>query len=173
MTFPSKPRIEKLTAQHPVAAFDCGVDALNEFLRRYALQNQKKDGAQSWVALCGEQLAGYYTLVVGEVAHATAPDALRKGLSRHPVPVMVLARLAVDRQFQGKKLGQGMVRDAMLRTINAADIAGIHAILVHAKDDPAHAFYTHLGFEPFPDEPLTLYRLLKDIRAMLQQGVIG
>ena len=167
MTTISKPSVEKLASHHPVAAFDCGVDVLNQFLSRYALQNQKKDGAQTWVALSAERLIGYYTLVVGEVAHAAAPDALRKGLSKHPVPVMVLARLAVDTEFKGQKIGQGMVRDAMLRTINAADIGGIRAMLVHAKDENAGAFYSHLGFEPFPDEPLTLYRLLKDIRAMM------
>ncbi len=169
MTSITKPHVEKLAPHHPAQAFDCGVEALNQFLCRYALQNQKKDGAQTWVALSAERLIGYYTLVVGEVAHGAAPDALRKGLSKHPVPVMVLARLAVDTEFKGQKIGQGMVRDAMLRTINAAEIAGIHALLVHAKDENAGAFYTHLGFEPFPDEPLTLYRLLKDIRSMLMQ----
>ena len=168
MTGISKPSVEKLASHHPVSAFDCGVDALNQFLSRYALQNQKKDGAQTWVALSGQRVIGYYTLVVGEVVHAAAPDALRKGLSKHAVPVMVLARLAVASEFKGHKIGQGMLRDAMLRTLNAADIAGIRAILVHAKDEKASAFYSHFGFEPFPDEPLTLYRLLKDIRTMLQ-----
>jgi GNAT superfamily N-acetyltransferase len=165
---PAKPHIEKLSRAHDVTAFDCGVGTLNVFLRQYALQNQKKDGSQTWLALTGETIAGYYTLAVGEVAFDVSPDALRKGLSRHPVPVMILARLAVDRTCQGRGIGQGMLKDALLRTLNAAEIAGIRAMLVHAKDASAQSFYTHFGFAPFPESPLTLYRLLKDVREMAE-----
>ena len=160
--------IEKLKKSHAVAEFDCGIPALNHFLQRYALQNQKRDGVQTWVGLSGQDVVGYYSLVVGEVEHAYSPEHLTKGLSRHPVPVMVLARLAVDTKFQGKRVGQGLLLDALRRTIQAADLAGIRAILVHAKDDDAAAFYSHFGFIPFPESPLTLYYLLKDIRAMMQ-----
>ena len=90
-----------------------------------------------------------------------------KGLPRHSVPVMILARLAVSKKYQGKRIGQGMLLDVLRRTINAAELAGIRAILVHAKDEDAATFYKHFGFEPFPENPLTLYLLLKDIRAMI------
>jgi GNAT superfamily N-acetyltransferase len=160
--------IEKLAKSHPVRAFDCGVPALNTFLHRYALQNQKKDGVQTWVALWDQQeVVGYYSLVVGEVGYEGSPEHLRKGLARHPVPVMILARLAVDRNFQGKRIGQGLLLDALRRTVQAADLAGIRALLVHAKDETAARFYAHFGFQPFPEEHLTLYWLLKDIRAMM------
>lgn len=159
--------IEKLAKSHPVKSFDCGVTALNQFLHRYALQNQKKDGAQTWVGLSNQEIIGYYSLVVGEVDYAESPDHLSKGLARHPVPVMILARLAVDTRFQGQRIGQGLLLDALRRTVQAADLAGIRALLVHAKDKTAADFYMYFGFQPFPEENLTLYRLLKDIRAMM------
>ncbi len=163
--------IEKLQKNHPIKAFDCGVNSLNQFLIRYALQNQKKDGAQTWLGLSNNQpdimVVGYYSLVVSEVNYNTSPSKLNKGLARHPVPVMLLARLAVDRNFQGQRIGQGLLLDALRRTVQAADLAGIRAVLVHAKDENAAKFYEHFGFEAFPEHPFTLYRLLKDIRAMM------
>ena len=159
--------IEKLSSVHPVKEFDCGVEVLNQFLSRYALKNQKKDSSQTWVACSEGDIVGYYTLVVGGVDYIDSPDILRKGLPRHSVPVMILARLAVSKKYQGKRIGQGMLLDVLRRTINAAELAGIRAILVHAKDEDAATFYKHFGFEPFPENPLTLYLLLKDIRAMI------
>ena len=167
--------IEKLQKTHPVKAFDCGVISLNQFLIRYALQNQNKDGAQTWIGLsenqrdnqAGNKIVGYYSLVVSEVNYKASPSKFNKGLARHPVPVMLLARLAVDLNFQGKRIGQGLLLDALRRTVQAADLAGIRAVLVHAKDENAAKFYEHFGFEAFPDQPFTLYRLLKDVRAMM------
>ena len=167
MTDAVKPRVEKLRADHAVAGFDCGSAPLNAFLERYALANQKAGSSQTYVALVGEQIVGYYTLTVGDVTYGDAPERLAKGLPRHPVPVMIVARLAIARASQGQGLGPGLLLDAMRRTLQAADIAGIRAILVHAKDDNARAFYEHFGFSSFADEPRTLYRLLKDIRPML------
>ena len=111
-------------------------------------------------------MVGYHTLVVGNVSFADAPERLAKGIPRHPIPILLLARLAVDRRWQGKGLGGALVADAIRRTLQVADIAGVRALLVHAKDRDAKNFYAHLGFESFPGEPLVLYRLLKDIRAM-------
>lgn len=167
MTGAVKPRIEKLRGDHAVAGFDCGSPPLNTFLERYALANQKAGSSQTYVALAGEQIVGYYTLTVGDVAYGDAPERLAKGLPRHPVPVMIVARLAIARTSQGPGLGPGLLLDAMRRTLQAADIAGIRAILVHAKDDNARAFYEHFGFSSFAEEPRTLYWLLKDIRPML------
>jgi len=145
--------------------FDCGRDALNRFLARYAFQNQQASASQTYIALANETVAGYYTLVVGQVEYDAAPPRLTKGLARRPVPIMLLARLAVATSWQGKGLGSGLLKDAMQRTLQAADIAGIRAFAVHAKDDEARAFYEHFGFSPLPSDPYHLFRLLKDIRA--------
>src|SRR5271165_4781158 len=161
-------RIEKLQRSHNVDEFDCGREALNRFLARYAYQNQQAGASQTYVALAGEAVVGYYTLVVGQVEYAAAPERLTKGLARHPVPIMLLARLAVAASWQGKGLGAGSLKDAMTRTLQAAEIAGIRAFAVHAKDDEARAFYEHFNFLPFPADPYHLFRLLKDIRGFLK-----
>jgi len=159
--------IAKLDFAHDCTDFDCGNEALNRFIKLHALQGQRANISQTYVALTPERkIAGYHTLVVGSVVHDEAPERLKKGVPRHPVPVVILARLAVDHSRQGRGLGAALVTDAMRRILQAADIAGVRAMLVHAKDDTARAFYEHLGFEPFPGSPLTLYRLLKDIQLM-------
>jgi GNAT superfamily N-acetyltransferase len=157
-------RIAKLDRQHEIERFDCGQGDLNLFLSRYALQNQRANASTTYVALSADEVVGYYTLVVGQVAYEDAPERLIKGMAHHPVPLMVLARLATDRCWQGKGIGRGMLKDAMLRTLNAADIAGIRALAVHAKDADARAFYEHFDFLPSPTDPLHLYLLMKDIR---------
>ncbi|HEX3745709.1 MAG TPA: GNAT family N-acetyltransferase [Bryobacteraceae bacterium] len=144
--------------------FDCGHKALNRFLIRYAFQNQQAGASQTYIALADETVAGYYTLVVGQVDYDQASERLTKGLARHPVPIMLLARLAIATSCQGRVLGSGLLKDAMQRTCQAADIAGIRAFAVHAKDDQARAFYGHFGFAPLPSDPYHLFRLLKDIR---------
>ena len=93
---------------------------------------------------------------------------MTKGLARHPVPIMLLARLAISAAWQGRGLGSGLLKDAMQRTLQAAEIAGIRAFAVHAKDDDVRAFYEHFGFSPLPSDPYHLFRLLKDIRAGLR-----
>jgi GNAT superfamily N-acetyltransferase len=161
-------RIEKLDRRHVVEAFDCGREPLNRFLSRYALQNQQAGAAQTYVALAGDLIVGYYTLVVGQVEYDDAPQRLSKGLARYPVPIMLLARLAIAVEWQGKGLGAGLLKDAMLRTLQAAEIAGIRAFAVHAKDDEAKAFYEHFDFESSPSDSYHLFRLLKDIRGLLK-----
>ena len=157
-------RIEKLRQDHVTAGFDCGREELNRFLIRYALINQQAGSAQTYVAVSGSSVVGYHSLAVGEVAYADAPSRLSKGLARHPVPIMLLARLAVRTDWQGRGLGAGLLKDAMHRTIQAADIAGIRAFAVHAKDEPARRFYEHFGFIPSPTDALHLFLLIKDIR---------
>jgi GNAT superfamily N-acetyltransferase len=158
--------VEKMAQEHDRSSFDCGNEALNRFIGQYALQGQKAGISQTYVAVAGQKVIGFHTLVVGEVTHDDAPERLTKGLPRYPIPVIILARLAVDKSWKGKGLGAALVADAMRRILNAADIAGVRAMIVHAKDDDAARFYEHLGFLPFPGKILTLYRLLKDIRAM-------
>jgi GNAT superfamily N-acetyltransferase len=164
-------RIEKLKRGHDLDLFDCGREALNRFLIRYAFQNQQAGASQTYVALADDEVVGYYTLVVGQVEYSDAPERLTKGLARHPVPIMLLARLAITTAWQGKALGSGLLKDAMLRTLQAADIAGIRAFAVHAKDDEAKSFYEHFGFLVSPSDPYHLFRLLKDIRAVLKSAM--
>ena len=161
-------RVEKLSAAHSVEAFDCGKEPLDRFLKRFALANQKAGSAQTYVVCRGDhRVVGYYSLCVGAVEHAEAPERVGKGLARHPIPVMLLARLAVDRSEQGQGLGKALLKDALLRTAQAADIAGIRALLVHAKDDEARAWYEALDFEPSPTDPYHLFLMLKDFRHLL------
>jgi GNAT superfamily N-acetyltransferase len=160
--------VEKLRNDHIVQGFDCGKEPLNRFLVRHALQAQSSNASQTYVAAQGRHVVGYHTLVVGEMGYDRAPERLQKGLARYPIPLMVLARLAIRVDRQGQGLGTGLLRDALLRTLNAADIAGIRAIAVHAKDDEARAFYEHFDFQPSPTDPLHLFLLLKDIRALLR-----
>ncbi len=162
-------RIEKLGSEHVVAGFDCGQEPPNRFLVRFALTNQQAGAAQTYVAVSGETVPGYYSLVVGEVAFDDAPQRLKKGPARHPVPTMLLARLAVSIAWQGHGLGAGMLKDAMRRTLQAADITGIRAFVVHAKDDAARRFYEHFGFSPSPTDALHLFPLIKDITHIARQ----
>lgn len=157
-------RIEKLRADHAVTGFDCGREELNRFPARFALVNQQAGAAQTYVAVAGETVVGYDSPAVGEVAYDEPPSRLSKGLARHPVPIMLPARLAVSTAWQGRGLGAGLLKDAMHRTLQAADIAGIRAFAVHAKDEPARRFYEHFGFIPSPTDPLHLFLLIKDIR---------
>ena len=157
-------KIEKLARTHAVNAFDCGQEALNRFLIRFALANQQANASQTYVGLAAKVVIGYYTLVVSEVAYDDVPDWLKKGLARHPVPLMLLARLAASQTWKGKGVGAGLLKDAMLRTLQAAQIGGIRALAAHAKDDAARAFCEHFGFMPSPTDPLHLFILTKDLR---------
>jgi GNAT superfamily N-acetyltransferase len=162
-------RIEPLQASHALEGFDCGEEALNRFLLRFALVNQPAQASRTYLALHGDALhgdevLGFHTLVVGAVSPEQAPERIRKGLANHPIPVMVLARLAVARSHQGQGLGAGLLKDAIGRTLAAAAIAGIRAMVVHAKDQQARGFYEHFGFRPSPTDPLHLFVLLKDLQ---------
>ena len=156
--------IRKLERTHLVEDFDCGYEDLNRYISRFALNNQSAGSAQTYVAIAGNTVVGYYSLAVGAVAHAQAPPRMAKGLARHPVPVMLLARLAVDGEVKGQGLGAALLHDALARTLQAADIAGIRAVIVHAKDDAARRFYEHFDFNPSPTDTYHLYLLIKDLR---------
>jgi predicted N-acetyltransferase YhbS len=150
------------------ASFDCGVERLNEYLKKYALQNQKKDAARTYVATTEEnRIVGYYTLVFGSISVAETPEEISAGLGKYPVPVILLARLAVDEKEKGKGLGKTLLRDALLRAVRASEIAGLRAFLVHAKDAAAKAFYEKFGFEPAPHNEFHLFLKMSDIRASL------
>jgi GNAT superfamily N-acetyltransferase len=156
--------VRKLEASDPVDTFDCGQSDLNRYLRRHAWNNQKANSAQTYIACVGAAIAGYYSLSAAGVEHDEAPARVIKGLARHAVPVMLLARLAVGREFQGRGLGSALLKDALLRTLQAADIAGIRAVIVHAKNEATRLWYLNFGFEIGPVNPMHLFLLLKDIR---------
>ncbi len=161
--------VEKLDETHDAAPFDCGKEPLNRFLKRFALANQRADSARTYVVCQESPVIAYYSLAAGAVEYADVPLRVGRGLARHPVPVMLLARLAVDRTWQGRGLGKALIKDALLRTATAAEVVGIRALLVHAKDEEARIWYEALDFEPSPTDPYHLFLLMKDLRALLSK----
>lgn len=166
MTAPLKP-VEKLLPEHDTGPFDCGKEELNRFLKRFALANQRASTSQTYVTTRNGVVVGYYSLTVGGVEHKVTPERVSKGLARHLVPVMVLARLAVDLHEQGHGIGKRLLRDALTRTVQAADIAGIRALFVSARDDEARAFYEHFNFDPSPADPYQLFLIMKDLKKLV------
>jgi GNAT superfamily N-acetyltransferase len=162
-------KVHKLVGEDQVDGFDCGQAPLNLFLQRFALVSQKSGSAQTYVCCQDKRVVGFYSLAVASVESEAAPARITKGLARHPVPVMLLARLAVDLGHQHQGLGRALLKDALLRTAQAADIAGIRSLLVHAKDDAARQWYEAWEFEPSPTDPYHLFLLLKDLKALLVQ----
>ncbi len=162
-------RVEKLRRDHVVEDLDCRRPELNQYLTRYAWQNQLAGAALTYVGLVGEAIVGFHTLAAGQVLFEDAPPRLTKGLARHPVPIMLLARLAVDHRWQGQGVGKALLKDAMQRTLQAADIAGIRAFAVHAKDEEAKRFYEHFDFVPSPTDPMHLFVLLKEVRHIIAE----
>jgi GNAT superfamily N-acetyltransferase len=148
-----------LDGSHDRAAFDCGVPALNLYLRNYAMQNQKRGIVRNYVTTRADSksVVAFYSLVYASLDQKLFPAKLTKGLAKYDIPVMLLARLAVDRFEHGKGLGKALLKDAILRTIQAAEIAGLKFLLVHAKDESAAEFYRKHGFEQVVDDPLKLF----------------
>ena len=157
-----------LQRHHSLGDLDCGSKPLDDYLKRFAWSNQQAGAARTYVACQGRRVVGYYTLAYGSVEHERAPERVRKGLAKHPIPVMLLARLAVHRSEQGHGLGKGLLKDALLRTLHAADIAGLRAVIVHAKDEVAKKFYMRFGFEPSPLDEHHLMLLLKDLKKVVK-----
>jgi GNAT superfamily N-acetyltransferase len=166
---PVRPQVQKLAKHHRVDQFNCGVESLNGYLSRFALVNQSAGATQTYVAALQDRVVGYYSLSTSSVEYAEAPPRLSKGLARHAIPVILLARLGVDKSWHGKGLGGALLRDALYRVLAAADIVGIRAIMVHAKDETARRFYEHFNFDPSPIEPLQLFLLVKEIAQLLKR----
>lgn len=158
---------EKLSSQHDLSQFHCGEPTLDEWLRRRALQNEERGASRTYVACVEKRVVGYYVLAAGAIAHAEAPGRIRRNMP-DPVPVMVIGRLAIDQTAQGRALGSALLRDAVLRTIQAAEIAGIRAILVHAISERAKRFYEKWGFIASPVEPMTLMITVAEARKVMQ-----
>ena len=159
-----------ITAGHQVESFDCGQDSLNQYLKRFALTNTAAGTARTYVTTSSEEpmVIGYYSLAAASVQKAAAPERVAKGVPNYPIPVVLLARLGVDQRFQGKGLGTALLRDALTRALGAADVVGVRAILVHAKDEEAARFYSQFGFTSSPTDPLHLMLLIKDLRRTLE-----
>lgn len=160
--------IEKLGAKHDLSQFDCGNPTLNTWLRRYAWTNQQADSAKTYVALADDRVVGYYALTTGSVHKHESPQRIAKGLANHPIGIVLLARLAVGSQQQGKGLGKALLFDALSRIEEAAEIVAVRAVMVHAIDEAARRFYEHFEFEPSPVDRFQLLLLLKDIRKALK-----
>ena len=155
-----------LSPAHDLAAFESGVPELDDWLKKRALANEATGASRTYVVCAGGRVVGYYALATGSVGHAQAPGRIRRNMP-DPVPVMILGRLAVDRAWRGWDLGRSLLRDAVLRTLQAAQIGGIRAILVHAISDQAKRFYEHYGFVASPIDPLTLMITVADAEAAL------
>ena len=156
-----------LDKTHDVSAFDCGKEQLNAFLKGFALTNQQGGLARTYVVLTEGRVVGYYSLAPAGVEPSEAPERVMKGQPRHPVPCILLARLAVDKTAQGTGLGKLLFRDAMLKALNAHEQIGGRAFLVHAMDEEAKAFYSKYGMLPSPTHPMHLFLLFKDLRSAL------
>lgn len=160
--------VEKLSKTHDLSAFDCGNESLNTWLKRFALSNLQSDSAQTFVVHRGGAAVGYYSLTAGSVRPEEAPARVAKGLAKHPIGVILLARLAVDKREQGNGLGKALLKDALLRIMAAADTVGARAVLVHAIDEQARKFYEHFNFERSPIDEFELMLLMKDLRAQIE-----
>jgi GNAT superfamily N-acetyltransferase len=156
-----------LEKKHEFSGFDCGAAPLNDYLQKFAYLNHQNRSARTYVATRGLHVVGYYTLAAGSVRCEETPSRVAKGLGQYPVPIILLARLAVDRSEQGRGLGKALLKDAILRAAQASDIIGCRAVLTHAKDDNTKAFYCKFGFETSPVHELHLYLLMKDIKKIL------
>lgn len=160
---------EHLGSGHDLTTFDSGEPALDDWLRKRALANEASGASRTYVVCAGRRVVGYYALATGAVAQRAAIGRVRRNMP-DPVPVMVLGRLAVDRAYQGRGLGAGLLRDAVLRTQQAASIGGIRAILVHAISEDAKRFYRRCGFAESPLEPMTLMVTVADAERVLEGG---
>jgi GNAT superfamily N-acetyltransferase len=156
---------ELLTEEHDRSSFSCGKPPLNQYLKKYALVNQKNEISRTYVTTKDRRVIGFYSLAFGSISHDEATQQIKDELPQYPIPIILLARLAVDLKEKGKGLGKGLLRDAMLRTIQAADIGGLRAMLTHAKDEEAKRFYQYYGFQESPTHPLHLMLSIKEIRA--------
>lgn len=157
---------EHLTAEHDLTGFDCAVADLDSWLQRRALRNEASGASRTYVISAAGRVVGYYALANGAILQQEATGRTRRNMPE-PIPVMVIGRLAVDVAYQGRGLGSALLRDALLRTLNAAAIVGIRAVLVHAISEDAKRFYERAGFSASPVDPMTLMITLADVEKAL------
>lgn len=157
---------ELLADHHDIGGFESGEASLDDWLARRARANQASGASRAYVVSDGQRVVGYYALASGAVAVESASGRFRRNMP-DPIPVVVLARLAVDRNWQGRGMGRALFRDAARRVAQAADVIGVRGIVVHAISEEARNFYMALGFYPSPLDAMTLMVTLSDIRAAL------
>jgi len=155
---------EKLNSLHQIETFDSGNSQLDEWLKRRALKNESERASRTYVLCDRQAVIAYYCLANGAIAQTTTTGKVRRNMP-DPIPVMVIGRLACDRNWQGCGIGRALLRDAILRTLQAAEIAGIRAILVHAISEDAKQFYQKCGFTVSPIDPMTLMVKVSDVIA--------
>jgi GNAT superfamily N-acetyltransferase len=160
---------DKLSPEHDLSAFDSGEVVLDEWLRRRASPNEAAGASRTFVVCAGKRVAGYYSLAVGAAAREQVPGRIKRNMP-DPIPVMILGRLAVDKAFHGRGIGTGLLKDAVLRTMQAAEIAGVRALLVHAISDAAKRFYEFHGFIGSPVDPMTVMINLTEAERLLLGG---
>jgi GNAT superfamily N-acetyltransferase len=159
---------QALGLSHRLDEFDCGKPALTEWLLHHARQAQASGSARTFVVCEQDRVAGYYSLTVGQIDTLEAPERIRRGMGQYPIPLVILARLAVDADYQRRGLGFSLLQDAIMRTVSISDQAGIRALLTHPIDAKADAFYRRFGFESTPTHDRQLILLLKDARRLTQ-----
>jgi GNAT superfamily N-acetyltransferase len=157
-----------ITSGHDLADFDSGEASLDEWLRKRALKNHAAGASRCFVLCAGASVIGYYSLSAGAISHEAAPKAMRRNMP-DPLPVLLLGRLAVDRRYHNRGLGQALLRDAMMRAVNVSGEAGVFAILVHALSDEAKRFYLSRGFVESPLQSMTLLMTLETVRSILAE----
>jgi len=158
-----------ITADIKLADFDSGELSLNEWLKKRALKNNTAGASRCFVLCNGNTVIGYYSLSAGAISHEAAPKAMRRNMP-DPLPVLLLGRLAVDKRYHNKGIGQALLRDAMIRAVNVSGDAGIFAILVHALNDQAKQFYLSRGFVESPLQPMTLMMTIETVRSILAES---
>lgn len=164
---------EPLATQHSLVEFDCGQPSLDDWLVRHARQAQGSGSAKTFVVSDDDRVMGYFSLTVGQIDTLEAPERIRKGMGHCPVPVVILARLAVSRRDQGRGIGFGLLQDAIRRTLLMAEQAGIRAMLTHPVDEAAARFYSRFGFLASPLREQQQLLLLKDARKYVSYAFSG
>jgi predicted N-acetyltransferase YhbS len=161
-----------LSEKHVIEGFDCGNGFLNDWLKKYALANSRANASKTFVVCVNQEVIGYYSLAMGSVDYEEATPRIKKGLARHPIPVVVLGRLAVDIRYQKKRLGISLLKDALLKALMVSEHIGARAVFVNAKDDNAKDFYEKHGFCSLPSDSLRLIILIKDIKKIIDRTSI-
>ncbi len=163
---------QPLSEKHVIEGFDCGNGFLNDWLKKYALANSRANASKTFVVCVNQEVIGYYSLAMGSVDYEEATPRIKKGLARHPIPVVVLGRLAVDIRYQKKRLGISLLKDALLKALMVSEHIGARAVFVNAKDDNAKDFYEKHGFCSLPSDSLRLIILIKDIKKIIDRTSI-
>lgn len=163
--------VKEINPKSVLKKFDCEVEALNEFLSRYAVKNDELGIGKTFVALDEKSLiAGYFTLATAQVAYQEIPGDFRGKLPKYPVPALRIARLAVNKEAKGKGIGKWLLAQAFIKAVHVADVTGLYFIIVDAKET-SKGFYEHYGFHKFFDEDLSYFILIDTVRKAMRNNL--